>query len=81
MFLWHLADALNEGKKLVNSETWKKSAIAVQVLTAFIAAIFAMIPALSDIAPDLVKALAVGIFSVFQVYSHVATTESLGFKK
>lgn len=74
-------NAINEGEKLANSETWKKQHVAVGSMVALLVIVKQFVPSLESIDESLLTDIATGIFSGYSVYMTLATSGSVGLKK
>lgn len=92
MSLWTKAiavrDALNYGEKLKNSATYKNQAATVNAVVGLLSALTPFIGALAEIEPGVLRDaylnIGLGVYGAISVYNwivHVATSDSVGFKK
>lgn len=77
--------ALHKGSMLVNSDVWKVRAVAVATVASFLSAIvglavaFGWLPdGISDRDIMEISSAIVAVYSIFQAYAHVSTTEKIG---
>jgi hypothetical protein len=80
--IWVLIEALKKGKELSNKETWKNAAALTSIFSAFIGAALVFIPDLQVIINPAAKSTIINglveIVLVFNAYTHIATSKSVG---
>lgn len=79
------ADAVQYGKKLENSENWKDKAILGNIFAGILACVVPFVPELQNVDPgtlhDYGLYIGWGVYAAFNLYTHVATSESVGIGK
>lgn len=79
------ADAIQYGKKLENSETWKDKAILGGVFAGILSCASVFVPELKQIDPGVLHDLGLyigwGAYAVFSLYVRVATSDEKGIGK
>lgn len=84
MLISDLLTAFHQGKELTNAATWKNRTVAINCLTAFLAAAFAIAKGFGydlDLDPNTAQTLAEGVLAAVGVANsvvHVVTSQKIG---
>lgn len=80
--IWALVEAMQKGKQLANSETWKNAGMLSSIFGVFFSLLLAYVPELTGLVNPANKAAIINglvdMVLLFNAYTHISTSKSVG---